>query len=110
MSFTALLIHSVVVRNPAAPTEDRYGNEVLVLDAGVAEMARIQQTDATELLQNRDTRVTKFLMFSGPSSVITSLSIVEWDGRTFRVDGEPWHVDDGAGPHHVETKLEEILG
>lgn len=110
MSLTSLLIHTVVVKNPVVGATDRYGDEVPTFDSGTSEPARVQQVDTNEILLNRDTRITKFLLFGPPASVITSLSIVEWSGRSFRVEGLPWKVDGAAGVHHVETTLEEILG
>ena len=110
MSFASLLLHTIVVFNPAVGATDRYGDEVPTFDAGTSEPARVQQVDTNEILLNRDTRITKFLVFGPATSVITSLSEVEWSGRRFRVEGQPWKVDDAAGVHHVETTLEEILG
>ena len=112
MSFDGLLIHLVDITTPDLPetTTDRYGNPTLTATTVTGVRARVQQTAADENLVNRDTRVTSFLMFVPAATVITGLSTIAWDGRSFRIQGEPWVVDGRNAPHHIEVRLEEILG
>lgn len=112
MSFDGLLLHLVDITTPTdtVGSSDRYGNPQLTAPTVTGVRARVQQTAADENLVNRDTRVTSFLMFVPAATVITGLSTVAWNGRAFRVQGEPWVVDGRNAPHHIEARLEEILG
>jgi hypothetical protein len=110
MSFTQLLIHTVVVYNPTSTTTDpRYGDEVLVMDAGTTVKGRVDVESSTETLNDRDTRVTKAKLFLDPDVVISALSEWTWSGRRFRVNGEPITYYDSASPHHIEAESEEIV-
>lgn len=108
MTYEGLLIHTIEVFNPTVGTEDRYGDEIPGVDAGTSESARIQQNESSEDIIDRDTRITTFTAFLTTATVMTALSRVEWDGRTFRVSGEPAIRDNAIGPHHVEATLVEV--
>jgi hypothetical protein len=112
VSFDGLLIHLVDITTPTdtVGSSDRYGNPTLTATTVTGVRARVQQAQAEENLTNRDTRVTSFLMFVPAATVISGLSTIVWDGRSFRVQGEPWVVDGRNAPHHIEARLEEILG
>jgi hypothetical protein len=114
VTYEALLRHTVVVFNPDISSEGadltRYGDEELSYDAGTSWPGLVQQEGATENIIDRDTRTTSFVLFLPKEAVITALSYVEWSGLRFRVRGEPDHVDDRYGLHHIEASLEVVAG
>ncbi len=112
MSFSNLLIHDVTVTNPTgAGSTDRYGN-LVPTETSAAELMRIQPQElgSSEDIINRDTRITRFRVFAGPSSSVTGLSRLVWLGRTLRVDGEPRPFYGRSTLHHYEFDAEEVLG
>jgi head-tail adaptor len=111
MSYDALLIHTVTIRNLVNPstTSDRYGNDTYTT-TDVSEKARIQQLSADEILADRNTRVSSHRIFLKSNSAITVFSTVLWNGRTFDVTGVPNVVDGRTGPHHIEATLTEREG
>jgi hypothetical protein len=114
MTYTGLLIHTVEIFNEedltSSSTTDRYGNLIVEEVTGVTEPARVQEISADEEIVNRDTTVTAYRIFLLASSVVTELSRVVWEGRSYRVKGVPWVVDGRLGPHHVEAILQEVRG
>lgn len=109
MSFAALLIHSVTVANPVAGSSDRYGNDVPT-STSVVESMRIEPADAKEDIIDRDTRTTRFKGFALPTTTVTGLSTLTWEGRSLRVDGEPLPFYGRTSLHHYEFNAEEIKG
>lgn len=113
MSFDALLIHSVTITNTTPDDTDevdRYGDPLPSDPVTVTEDARVQQLQADEDIRDRETRVTRYRAFLRPTSAITALSTVTWDGHDHRVVGDPWVVDGRSGPHHIEAALERVSG
>ena len=111
MSFESLLIHEVLIFNPnGTDSSGRYGDEELTFDAGTISEARVDLGSSNEQTVDRDTRVTEATLFLPPDVTITALSYWTWDGRKFRVDGEPKQLFDGVGLHHLEVASEEVKG
>jgi hypothetical protein len=111
MSFEDLLIHTVTVFNPTTiDSSGRYGDEELVFDAGTVMTGRVDLGASNEQTVDRDTSVTQATLFLLPTVVISSLSYWTWDGRKFRVSGEPKMLYDGVGEHHLEVASEEVRG
>jgi hypothetical protein len=114
VSFDTLLIHTVMIFNPAEDSsgEDysRYGDEHLGFDAGTPARARVQPQASTESVTDRDTRVQTFMVFLPASATLSALSYLEWQGKRLRIDGEPDHIDGRSGPHHIEATCQEVLG
>ena len=116
MSFASLLIHSVTISNPTTSGIDRYGNPAPGASVDVVETVRIEMPDrrkvsgTEERLKDRDTRITRYRMFALPTSAVTALSTITWEGKSMRVDGKPSLMQDSTGPHHVEAYLTEIEG
>lgn len=118
--FTELLIHEVTiwdpVEDPLDPDTELYGDVKLIYAPGETVVARVQQgakggnEDADENIAGRDQRLTDSRVFLPPGTNITALSKLEWQGKMYRVDGEPNIVDDGVGPHHVEANLMLVEG
>jgi hypothetical protein len=115
VSFESLLIDEVTIVTPTSTvgSEDRYGNPELTTVSNVYP-ARVQQMQAQfgggEDERMRDTRITVFTIFLPAGAVVDGLSVITWEGRTLKVNGEPSTVQDSVGPHHIELKAEEILG
>lgn len=109
MSFSSLLIHDVIVSNPVTGSADRYGNDVPTATT-VTEKMRVEPEAAEEHIIDRDTRKTRFRCFALPTTAMTGLSTLTWNGRTLRVDGEPKPFYGRVSLHHYEAAAEEILG
>lgn len=115
MSFTALLIHDVTVTNPVSVgATDRYGDDV-PSTVSVTEKMRVQPASAegggsSEEIIDRDTRIVRFKVFAKPTTVVTALSTLTWNGRTLRVDGEPLPFYGASSLHHYEFSAEEVRG
>lgn len=114
MTFHSLLIHTLTIRNPIDDHDpdhaDRYGNEPDGYDAGVVAIGRFDERGGSENDIDQDTRRKQYLLFLEATAPISALSILAWDGRELRVDGEPDMKNDSSGPHHWEVQCEELLG
>ena len=111
MSFNALLIHTVTVYNIAdQEATDRYGNPVPSLDEesdAISYPARVQQLSAAEIDDlTRDTRITSYRVFLKKDVDVSELSVIEWEGVRYKVNGKPNIVDGRKGPHHIELTME----
>jgi head-tail adaptor len=111
MSFRGLLVHDVVIVNPRLGT-DRYGNEVKNWFAATRTPAKawVAQRTASEIRDGREALVGSWTIMLAPDTDISGRSRVEWDGRTFEVDGEPRPAHTRRGPHHLEATLRLVEG
>jgi len=116
MGYLALLIHTVTITNPGTESgTDRYGNP-LFTEVSATEPARVEILRALvtgeELTDpvSRDTRETRFRIHLTKDTIATGLSVITWEGRTLKAHGEPRHLDDRRGAHHVELTALEHLG
>ncbi|WP_242882589.1 hypothetical protein [Actinomadura litoris] len=72
---------------------------------------QVQPAGSTETLDGRDTVTTRARVFAPASAQVTATSRVEWDGRSWDVDGEPGRWPDTAGnPHHLEFTMIRTTG
>jgi hypothetical protein len=110
MSFASLLIHTVTVLNPTTGAPNRYGDPSLVYDDGVEVPARVAQLGSEEDVNQRDERTTRFRVYLHPDVAIDALSLVEWNGKMYKVSGEPTVRDGRWGPHHIEAEIELVEG
>jgi head-tail adaptor len=106
-------VHTVTVLNPTT-TEDRYHNDVddWATPATATERAWITQATSDEDLVGRDATIERWQGFFMPRSTITARSRVQWDGRTFEVDGTPKKCTSPRrrGVHHIEVYLRIVEG
>jgi len=110
MSFQSLLVHSVTVTTPTASgSTDRYGN-LVPTTTSVVEQMRVEPKPGEEEIIDRDTRLSRFRVFALPTTTVTGLSTLTWDGRTLRVDGEPEPFYAMSSLHHYELDAEELRG
>lgn len=110
MTFSSLLIDEVVITNLILESDetDRYGNVVPSEDT-VTVSARVQPVSSGEDLIDRDTRITKYLVFLPAGTDVDGLSVLTWQSKTLRVVGEPRTFADRTAAHHVELDAEEVL-
>lgn len=93
MSVTQLMTQPVVVQPMTPGVSDDYGNTPTTpLGNPVEEFGYLDQKDTIEYLNDRDTVVTKWKAFLHPDSVVTALAVLDFQGQTFQVDGDPYHV------------------
>lgn len=93
MSVTALMTQPVVVQPMEPGPPDDYGNTPLTtLGQPVNERGYLDQKDTVEYLNGRDTTVTKWKAFLLPTSVVTALARINFQGQVFQVDGRPYQV------------------
>lgn len=92
MTIRSLTRQPLTVIAPGAPVTDDYGNTVPGPGTAVAEFGFLEMKSTQETLLDRDTTVTKWHAFLEADSTVTRLSTITFEGQTFQVDGEPWHV------------------
>lgn len=111
MSFRRLLVHDVTVVNPRIGA-DRYGNEIKDWYAAsrTATKAWVAQRSATEDRDGREALVTDWMVVLPPEVDVSGLSRLEWDGRTFELDGEPRPAYTRRGLHHWEATVRIVEG
>lgn len=112
MSFEGLLIHTVDVTTVTenAGALNRYGDPADVTSVTTGVPCRIQPAGGNEILQDRDTRMTRFRIFFGRTAVVTGTSVLTWGTRTLKVRAEPEAFYDSSSLHHYEVDAEEVKG
>lgn len=107
------LPHTVTVVTPGE-TENRYGDTVEDWEAGSTEEEMpgwVQhRSSTTQVGENRAAVVTTWMLIVGPEAPIVAGGRVVWEGRTFRIVGEPHQLTSPAGVHHIEAQLETVDG
>ena len=108
-----LLPHRLTIITPVGVV-DEYGNPVLRLDYGPGAARRtiaclMQPTDSTPNPEpGRQAVVTTWRLFS-TSPIATSERII-WQGKTFRITGEPARWTPRFGYTHYEANLTHVEG
>lgn len=116
------LPHTVTIRRPGVDV-DRYSNTIPDWDdvTDVEDVpAWVQQRTTTVEVQQRTTTVeagpgraavvSTWMVFLPAGTVIADGDQVIWDSRAFTVDGEPHHLHNPAGEHHLQVQLETVDG
>jgi hypothetical protein len=80
--------------------------------APVAVSGYLEQATSVEFVLNRDTTVTTWKAYLPAATVITPLSLVNFQAQVFQVDGEPWFVYNPRtkAVDHIECKLTVVAG
>jgi len=94
-------------------TQDVYGDWIPgAVGAPVAVNGYLEQSTTVEDVLNRDTTVTTWKAFLPASTVITPLSLVNFQAQVFQVDGAPWQVFNPRTKaiDHIECKLIVVTG
>lgn len=112
--FATLLIHDVLIINPAPTTPDRY-HDVVEDWTGAAEFverAWIRQAYTAERTIGRDGVETTHKIALAHCSKVTARSRVRWMDRdlTFEVVGDPAPRFDESHLHHVDADIRVVAG
>ena len=116
----ASLRDTITIYNRVLDSEgatSRYGDPLDEEEVGVDVPAAVAPVGAAgglgssiELEQNRDTRISRYVVTVAPEVDLDALARVEWNDRSFEVIGEPRLLTDRQGPHHYDFTMEERLG
>ena len=113
MSIARLMSQPLTVQAMGPTTQDAYGDWIPgAVGAPVAVSGYLEQSTSVEFVLNRDTTVTTWKAYLPASAAITPLSLVNFDGQVFQVDGQPWSVWNPRtkAVDHIECKLIVISG
>lgn len=117
MTLSRLLTDSVVIlRAPAAA--DRYGSRSRTGrdwsdPVRTTSRAHVQPGARAESGGDRDTVTTGIRIWLPAGTDVTATDRIEWDGRTWEVDGEPqrWRPPrPGSATAHVQVTAQQIRG
>lgn len=114
MPIEALLTQTGTVRRRGVTGTDGYGNDVAGTTSTYETPCFLEQTDATEILVDRETYVSSWRLFLPAGSELSAADQFVLDGRgdVFEVVGEPdrlWHPVRRV-EHHVEARLTVVIG
>ncbi len=111
MSIDRFYVRDVEIVEPSTTT-DRYGGSTLTYAAaGRVVQGWLSQTSATEPQQDgRDPLVTGLVLFLPIGTAITGRSQVIVDDHTYTVEGHPNEAWTPTGAHHLEVRLQEVVG
>lgn len=89
---------------------DRYNDVTPSFGDPVSYRGYLEQTAATEIVVDRDTLVSSWLLILPPHAELTAKDHVVSGVKTYEVVGEPWRVRDPMTRRtdHVEARLELI--
>lgn len=101
-----------IVPAVTSATADRYGSETVThAAAGRTVMGWTSQTGQAEPQSNlRDPLVTDLVLFLPAGTVITGRDQVILDDVTYTVEGSPHRAWQPSGEHHLEVRLQEVVG
>jgi hypothetical protein len=104
-------VREVEILEPSTGT-DRYGSAAVTWPgAGRLVQGWLSQTGQDEPQgEGRDPLVTSHVLFLPAGTAIDGRSRVLVDGHTFTVEGEPHEAWTPAGAHHLEVRLQEVVG
>lgn len=109
----AALIHDVTlygVGAPVAASTSVFGDPEYEEEAGVTVPAFVSPIDATEEEINRDVRLNRYAVVLELEATIDGISELEWQGRRYRVIGEPREYASYRGGHHYEIEIRREEG
>lgn len=112
MSLAALLNQPVIVQRRSATSTDEYGNEVDALTTSAAIGGYAEQTAAQELVVDRETYTTDWLVILPPGTAIDGSDRVVVGGHTLEVVGQPhvaWNPR-ASQYQQVECRCREVSG
>ncbi len=113
MSLARLMSQPLTVQAMGSTTQDAYGDWIPgAVGAPVAVSGYLEQSSSVEFVLNRDTTVTTWKAYLPAATVITPLSLVNFQAQVFQVDGEPWDVWNPRtkAVDHIECKLIVVAG
>lgn len=90
---------------------DPYGNSIPDPSGATRVTVPCVIHDASSLERDHAQTETDYKMFLNPGHDVDSLSLVEWEGKTLTVEGDPTVWKDIHGlPHHIEMNLKKVSG
>lgn len=114
MAFRRLMVQPVTIFNlvdPApVPTTGFSDDDPPTFDTGYDTKGWVNPLTAEEDTQERDTRVTDYLLYLPPEENIKATSEVVWKGVRHRIIGRPRLFDNLRGPHHFEIVMRAVEG
>ncbi|WP_433145071.1 phage head completion protein [Actinomadura nitritigenes] len=74
--------------------------------------ACVEPNGTGEATGGRDTVTVHIRVFLHPGTEVKATDRIEWNGRTYEIDGEPqrWPDPTGGGEHHVELTATYTAG
>lgn len=104
-------VREVQILSPTTST-DRYGGDTLTYGAaGPVVMGWLSQTSNDEpQSEGRDPLVTGLVLFLPTGTDIDGRDRVIIDGTTYTVEGRPNDAWEPSGSHHLEVRLQEVVG
>lgn len=111
MSFQGLLTQTVTFVR-AGSTENRYGDDEKDWAAATRTTTKgwVAQQAHSEDRDQREARVSGWVLFVAPTVDVTGLDRVEWNDLTFEIDGPPLPAYRPQGLHHYEVPLRLVEG
>lgn len=114
MSLERLLTQTFEILGYVEGARDQLNNPTDTwTDPGVVEPAYLEQRKADEQTQDRDTRISTYLLILEATAQIGPRDRGrDEDGRLYEVVGDPAHVWNprSAAVHHIEATLQRIEG
>jgi head-tail adaptor len=106
-----LLRDTVDIGRAGTGTTDRYGNPVPGADTYTTVPASVVPVQSLEDEQDRDTRLSDFLVILPSGTDVTALDRIRWRGEVFDVQGRPRLVINGRGEDdHIEVTVRREEG
>ena len=113
MALTRLMRQPVTVHRRSPGAADVRGNAALAVDSTYDVLGYFEQTEATEVMDGRDTATATALVVLPAGSPLGHLDLVDVDGRgMWEVIGEPARPFNPRlnGESHVEARLRRSAG
>ena len=113
MSLARLMSQPLTVQAMGPTTQDVYGDWIPgAVGAPVAVSGYLEQATTVEFVLNRDTTITTWKAFLPVGTVVTPLSLVNYDAQVFQVDGAPFNAFNPRtkSVSHIECKLIVVTG
>lgn len=114
MAFRRLMVQPITIFNLVDPTPVSgpgfSDDDPPSFDSGVETHGWVNPLTADEETQDRDTRITEYLLYLEPDEPIKATSEVLWKSVRHRVVGRPRLFDTRRGPHHYEVVMRAVEG
>ena len=108
MSVLHLMNHVATVTRRTPAGVDKYGNTTHTTQISGPHPCRIEQMSSKEHDVDRATVVTAFRGFFMPQAALTAGDVINANGKTYQVDGDPMVRDGMRSAHHIEASLKEV--
>lgn len=112
MTFAGLLNQPLTIQRRSSVTTDQYGNEVPGTTASVATVGYVEYTAATEVIVDRETYTTRWLVVLPASAVVDGSDRIIHGTSTLEVVGSPHAVWNPRTrrTHSQECRCVEVVG